>query len=162
GRALARVTDFRATPRGADWLFFRGGSTATISIYASLPDGPVKTTTTLARVANNTTISRPGLIPARLDNTVGWIAPSGQGTRELHEVYSDATRRSGRLVVNDLLARVIPGLVDLGILTEDSRPVLYANFQDHSLPVAVLGEGVKALIKLALELAARAKGTALV
>lgn len=60
-------------------------------------------------------------------------------------------------------AELVPGLKDIENLTEPGNVnVVHLIFQDHSVPVGVAGDGIQALIRIALELAVSPGDTALV
>ena len=63
-----------------------------------------------------------------------------------------------------MLRQLVPGLTNIEILAEDDgRPALYVvRGEDGAVPVGVAGDGVQALIQLAVEFAARPGGTVLV
>jgi hypothetical protein len=79
----------------------------------------------------------------------------------LDALYSDAVRQGRLDPVLTTMRQVVPGLMDLRILTEGKTPILYFKFADHSVPVAIAGDGVHALTRLCLELAVGPRGTVL-
>ncbi|WP_437906809.1 AAA family ATPase [Sorangium sp. So ce327] len=79
----------------------------------------------------------------------------------LSELYSRIVERGRRQAVRDLVAAIVPGLEAIEILTEHNDPRLHLTFADSSVPVALAGDGVQALVRLSLELASRPGGTVL-
>jgi predicted ATPase len=83
--------------------------------------------------------------------------------RPLHTVNTETYKLGRRSQVRDIVAQVVPGLVDLPILTEGSRPYVGLEFAGRgAIPVAVAGEGIKGLIRLCLELASVPDGVVLI
>ncbi|MFH1921346.1 MAG: AAA family ATPase, partial [Planctomycetota bacterium] len=72
----------------------------------------------------------------------------------LHQLYSESSRRGRRDETKGLIAELLPGVEDLEILTEGHLPVLYFVYKDGAVPAALAGDGIFALVQLALELAA--------
>jgi predicted ATPase len=79
----------------------------------------------------------------------------------LSELYSRITERGRRHAVRELITRVVPGLENIEILTEHNDPRLHLTFADHSVPVALAGDGVQALVRMSLEIASHPGGTVL-
>jgi predicted ATPase len=76
-------------------------------------------------------------------------------------LYTEVVRQGRRKVAVSIISEVVPGLVGLEILTEDNEPIIYLVFDEYAVPAAVAGEGVQALIRASLELAASPGGTVL-
>lgn len=66
-----------------------------------------------------------------------------------------------RAEANDILRTLMPNLDHLEILTEGNEPILHIVYSDHSIPVALAGDGIQALLHLSLELAVSPGGTVL-
>jgi len=81
-----------------------------------------------------------------------WSPPS------LVDVYSEAVRRGQKRAVEDILRTVLPDLDELRVLTTGGVPGLDVGTRNGSVPVGLEGEGIQALIRLALELAAAPGG----
>lgn len=79
----------------------------------------------------------------------------------LHETFSAAARLSRKEEVEALLRELIPGFRDLAILTEDNAPVLYLATETSVVPVSVAGDGIQALVQIAVEIAAAPGGLVL-
>jgi len=79
----------------------------------------------------------------------------------VHELYSAAVQQGRASTALEILRDVLPDLQRIEILTERNIPVLHLVFGDHSVPVAVAGDGVHMLLRLVLELASRKGGVAL-
>ncbi len=86
------------------------------------------------------------------------IDPIEDPIAPLHSVYSDAARRGRVTFANEVLSDLIPRFARLEILTEAGNPVLYMHLGDTPVPVALAGEGVLALVRTVLELAACDQG----
>jgi len=189
--AIGRVVRTRATARGARWLFHRGEThpariivrgedeTRTTVLQLQSSDGAEAdvvrfdaTTESGSALGGQTTFplgegtyvrSKATLDPGtRLPSfgQVRWVVPSSLSP--LHETYSDAVRQGRRGAAKSIIRAVVPGLDDLESLVEDGQLALYVVFEDHSVPVPLLGDGIRTLAHLALELAARPEGTTLV
>jgi predicted ATPase len=89
-----------------------------------------------------------------------WLVDTRLGI-PLHELYSRISERGRRQTVRDLVAAVVPGLDVLEILTDNENPRLHLTFGDHSVPVALAGDGVQALVRTCLEFATSFGGTLL-
>lgn len=79
----------------------------------------------------------------------------------LDQIYSEAVELGRRQEVTDLLSAIVPGLSHIEILTQNRVPIVHLVFNDRSVPVALSGDGVKALLRLSLELASCPRGIAL-
>jgi predicted ATPase len=79
----------------------------------------------------------------------------------LHQVYSQAVEQGRSREVKDILAEVVPGVTGIEILTEGDSPVVHLVYEANSVPAALAGDGVHALLRLCLELAARPGGLVL-
>jgi predicted ATPase len=82
-------------------------------------------------------------------------------TAPLHQLYSETVEQGRRNVAKAITAEVVPNVKDLEILTEGNMPVVHLVFEDHSVPVALAGDGVYCLVRLTLELASRPQGVVL-
>ena len=60
-----------------------------------------------------------------------------------------------------MITDLLPQIRDIEILTEGSEPVLYLVLEDRAVPVTLSGDGVHALVRIALELASRPNGVVL-
>ena len=90
------------------------------------------------------------------------IDPLEDATTPLAEVYSNAARRGRASFANRVLGDLIRGFEKLEILSEHGVPILYMHVDGAPVPVSLAGEGVVALVRTTLELAACADhGTAL-
>jgi energy-coupling factor transporter ATP-binding protein EcfA2 len=81
----------------------------------------------------------------------------------LHRVYSAAVQNGKRKEAEEFVRDVLPGFVDLEILTapDSDQPEVNVVFQSGALPLALAGDGVQALVRQCLELAALKDGLAL-
>jgi predicted ATPase len=80
----------------------------------------------------------------------------------LHQLFTLSVEQGRREQVMAILAELLPGLVNVEILTEGDRPLLELVYRDRSVPAVLSGDGVQSLIRLSLELAARPQGVVLV
>jgi energy-coupling factor transporter ATP-binding protein EcfA2 len=83
----------------------------------------------------------------------------------LHRLVSAAIE-SGRFEqVMALLKEVVPELRDIRILTEQApagdQPIVHLVYEQRSVPVALSGDGIHSLLRLAVELASQPEGTVL-
>ena len=79
----------------------------------------------------------------------------------LHSLLTQCSRVGRRSEAKDRIATLVPGLRDLLILTEDDFPIVYFEFEDHSVPAALAGDGIHALLRASLELASCSGGVVL-
>jgi predicted ATPase len=79
----------------------------------------------------------------------------------LYKLYTLAVEQGRREQAKAIVAEIVPRMKDLEILAEGDRPIVHVVFADHSVPVAVAGDGVYSLTRLILELAARPDGSVL-
>lgn len=79
----------------------------------------------------------------------------------LHKLYTRMVEQGRRKEASDTLRSVLPDLNHLEILTEDNSPIVHLVFENYSVPAALAGDGVYALLRLRLELALRAGGLVL-
>jgi hypothetical protein len=174
-------------PRGARWLFEKGeGKPITIEVKSSrgarttvldfaagdvdddsirwraqgplIAEGGVsgEVSFTSRNQYKPVTTSRPPSL-----GQVRWLAPYSPIQAQLHEVYSEVVTQGRRTIAKGIIRAVIPGFEDVEILVEGEQPVVHVVFENHSVPVSLMGSGVMALVQLALELAARPQGTVL-
>ncbi len=74
---------------------------------------------------------------------------------DLHILLSEATRQGGRRTIERLLASVIDDLLSVQMLVNDvGKPEVHLEFDWGSVPVAVAGDGLHALTRLAFMIAA--------
>jgi hypothetical protein len=87
---------------------------------------------------------------------------AGRPSQKLHQAFTECRRRGGDQLVSDLLRAVDPKTKGLEILTEGDTPVLHIASEDRTVPVALSGDGMEALVRIALELSQRKDGTFLI
>lgn len=82
------------------------------------------------------------------------VVPGDLLWRPVHRLYSEAVVSGDRQRLTDLVAAMVPGVRHLEILTDErDNPVLHMVFDTHSVPLALAGDGVVALMRAAFELA---------
>lgn len=82
--------------------------------------------------------------------------------KPVHEEFSTAVRQGHKGVILDVVREVVE-LDDLDILTEAGTPVLYVvPKQGGAIPVSMAGDGIQAVVQLAVELSATTVGTILI
>ena len=81
--------------------------------------------------------------------------------RDLTEVLTDAKAAGAGAATLDLLAAIVPGLKNLEILKVGSGYEVGLVYDDGAVPLSMAGDGVRAVARLALELAALPNGLAL-
>jgi hypothetical protein len=91
-----------------------------------------------------------------------WLAPYSVFQQSLPDVFSEAVTQGRRQTAKEIIRAIMPGLDNIEVLTDAGNPVVHLVFDDHSVPVESSGDGVMALVRLALELAARPDGTVLI
>lgn len=89
-----------------------------------------------------------------------WMVDPRAG-KSLHELYSRLAERGRREMVLTLVRAVVDDLQVIEMLTDRNDPRLHLTFSDHSVPVALAGDGVQVLVRLCLEFALCSGGTLL-
>lgn len=91
---------------------------------------------------------------------------AGANHAPLHRPFSEATAQGRIEAILEVLRQVLDGAIGLRVLTVEDvptdQPVLHIEFKDHTVPVAAVGGGVYALVRLAIDLAAQPGGIALI
>lgn len=90
------------------------------------------------------------------------IDPNPNISPSLHKLFSRISERGQRLAVRDLLRPLVPGLDVLELAVDEDDGRLNLAFADRSIPVALAGEAIHALVRMALELATSPASTLLV
>jgi energy-coupling factor transporter ATP-binding protein EcfA2 len=104
------------------------------------------------------------MLALRVASDVRLVEPRPDITQPpLHRVYSAAVQNGKRREAEEFVRDVLPGFVDLEILTapDSDQPEVNVVFQSGALPLALAGDGVQALVRQCLELAALKDGLAL-
>jgi predicted ATPase len=70
----------------------------------------------------------------------------------LHELYSNVVRQGLKGQLNETIGALVPGFQQMEVLTEEGTPVLYLDFADRAVPVALVGDGISSLIRLSFEM----------
>jgi len=184
------VQRHRGVDRGARWLFWKGGEVdpALIILTAdpgskaitelSIERGGPTDATTVKYTLNGT---QGAYLHFAVGNTstIGWSNPqhvpfanladvrlvevhTSDLQQPLHQLFTQSVEQGRREQVKAILTELLPGLVNVEILTEGDRPLLELVYRDRSVPAVLSGDGVQSLIRLSLELAARPKGVVLV
>jgi energy-coupling factor transporter ATP-binding protein EcfA2 len=189
GDAIGRIVCGRQTSSGERWLFYRGG-TEPATIKATTTGESRECRLTLGGDASsghtvtcsisvmtyghwsatvkfgnkNTYTVKEGStnIPLPAFGQMRWLAPYSVFQQSLPDVFSEAVTQGRRQTAKEIIRAIIPGLENLEVLTDAGNPVVHLVFHDHSVPVESSGDGVMALVRLALELAARPDGTVLI
>jgi len=94
------------------------------------------------------------------ERSTAWLVDPRLGTT-LHDLYSRVAEHGRRQALLDLVVPLVPGLRLVEVLTEHGDPRLNLTFDDRSIPVALAGDGIQSLVRLALELATRREKTIL-
>jgi predicted ATPase len=100
-------------------------------------------------------------MPDELPQTCVVEGNSGGNVVALHRRFTEAVEHGRAEAAKDIARHLLPGMKDLAILTEGDSPIVHLVYEDHSVPVALAGDGVHSLIRLTLELAARERETVL-
>ena len=90
-----------------------------------------------------------------------FVSPHLEETPPLDELFSELVRQGRREESMALLVNLVPGLVQLDVLTEKGKPVLYLTFADRAVPAALAGDGIHLLLRLGFQLATVPGGVAL-
>ncbi len=181
GEAVGRVVQRRRLLRfGYRWLFTDDEKSAEIGIVSDDSQGVLKTALNLQEYSFEKDNREPGPV-AKIDitengpplaTTTFWA----DNSFEHQEIYGNLRRGSTRLLdlsqamllhkgwskirlkrLDQDVIRLIQPILDvqaLEILTEDDEtPALYARMQKDFIPVALLGDGARSVLMLAIELA---------
>jgi len=79
----------------------------------------------------------------------------------LHALYTKTVEQGRRQQAKAIIVEVVPYAKDLEILTEANQPIIHLVFDDHSVPIALAGDGIYSLLRISLELASRPGGVVL-
>jgi len=79
----------------------------------------------------------------------------------LQNLYTKAVELGRRSFAQEIVTTVIPGARGIEILTEFSNPIIHIVFDDGSVPLSLVGDGIQRVLRIALELASRQSGTVL-
>ena len=167
---------------GGRWLLWRAGKLDRCTVALVTDSGGGRTFEIVKEIEDYTlTVSEP----AGPKRSQGFhLNPAYQGPREalpfsdisevclldallfnqrtpLHKLWTKASVEGQRKVVTDIIREVLPQVDTIEILTEGDSPVVHLVFEEYSIPVAMAGDGIDALLRLALELATRSKGLVL-
>ncbi len=142
-------------------LFCRANASSTAVAWMRVLDG---SGFEHGRMDRQTRVFAAEPIVSRVSGTgeVEIIDAVGRHDAGLHRLFTAVVKAGRREELEDLMRPVVPGLVDLQILTEGDTPVLHTVFKDRSVPASLAGDGVAALLRLAIELVRRSEGVALV
>jgi hypothetical protein len=102
-----------------------------------------------------------GVIPQVAEDVRLVEAYIGDGVT-LENVFSRAVEQGDKQHAIAVLGELLPGLKDIVILLEGAAPIVHLVFTDYSVPAALGGDGIHALLRLVLELASRRMGLVLV
>jgi predicted ATPase len=80
----------------------------------------------------------------------------------LHQLYTHAVEQGRRKEARESISEVVPGTLDMAILTEGDAPIVHLVFANYSVPAALAGDGIQSLLRLTLELTARSGAVVLV
>lgn len=72
--------------------------------------------------------------------------------RPIHELHTIAVETGHRDAERALIAEILPGAEHIEVLSDQNAPVAHVVYSDHSVPVALVGDGIEVVIRLALEL----------
>lgn len=79
----------------------------------------------------------------------------------LHVLVTESYKRGRRGDIAKSVAKVVPGVRDVLILTEGDRPVVHLEYETHTVPVDLAGDGIHSLVRIFLELASSQRGLVL-
>ncbi len=77
----------------------------------------------------------------------------GKGS-PLHRLYTQAVSQGHQKGLNEIVRQILPGAERIEILTEGDTPVVHVVFTDRSVPLEFAGDGIHALLRLSMEIAA--------
>jgi predicted ATPase len=172
----------RGVEQGARWICWRGVISETVRVTISTESGASRPVTLSfgadgPKIANalaqghRRNIQRPeDTAGARPRNRAANAIPDVRLVEPrvfdpippLHQLYTEAVVEGRRDEVRGIATDLIPHARHLEILTEGDRPIVHLVFDDHSVPVAVAGDGIYSLALLSLELASRPSGVVLI
>jgi ABC-type cobalamin/Fe3+-siderophores transport system ATPase subunit len=93
---------------------------------------------------------------------VCFVHTSGPPGDPLHSLLTQTVVQGHRDQALSVLKDLLPAVQDIVILTEQNLPIVHVVYKDYSVPVALAGDGVHALVRLVLETAARRRGMVLI
>lgn len=187
-QGVGQAVERRSTvERGARWLFWRLGEGGPTFVdvrtgtgtkhrsVLSLRDDSSSNTVLIVQVEGNSS----GHVRIGSNNRFEVVASSKRQVSDLsevrliepkgvsdaapiHDLYSHIVERGRRAEVTALLGALVPGMTGIEILTDQGNPVAHLVYADHSVPVGLTGDGIQALLRMTLELAARRSGLVLI
>ncbi len=80
----------------------------------------------------------------------------------LHQLVTLAYKRGLRREVAEQVAEIVPRMREVLILTDGNTPVVHLEFDDHTVPVSLAGDGIHALVRICLELVCSDAGLVLI
>ncbi len=164
GAADKRMSSRREDASDERWLLRSGlpGSARMEVAWAPVGRRGVRL---VAEAGQETTLTASGSQDSPAAREVGRVRfvdlRAGGGRQPLHSVYSEARKRGGMEQAMVAVRRVDPTIRDFELLTEEGRPQLFVRYEDRSVPVGLAGDGMEALVRLALETSSPTGGTLL-
>jgi energy-coupling factor transporter ATP-binding protein EcfA2 len=163
----------RSSPDFARWLFNRGrvtskvklvarngtqhcevrleGEPKTIKFDASCSDSKLNTFKWNGYLNDSGRNSKTQRIHLGI-TAVHLVDSHGEGSlAPIHELHSIAIQGGHREQENRVLSALVPGAQSIDVLTSQGQPVAHVVFPDHSVPVSLIGDGIQAVLRLALE-----------
>jgi len=170
--AAETIARHRGVEHGARWALFRTESSRNALITVTTTADETRTCElTVHGPAQLVCAVRPGGAkgavprgPQRLEGVseVRLLEPRLPDSRPpLHHLYTKTVEQGGRQQAKAIIVQVVANAKDLEILTEGNQPVMHLVFDDHSVPVALAGDGIYSLLRISLELASRPEGVVL-
>lgn len=125
--------------------------------------GAQLTAQTAIAYGENAYVFRQDGPPELKENRVRLVDPRPGGAHALlWKSFSDAVEDGHLNELESIMAEVVPGLDRLHILSDDAgMSVVHLGFSDHSVPVAVAGDGIQTLLQVSLAVAQRPGNTVL-
>ena len=91
-----------------------------------------------------------------------FVHGSTQDSKEkLYQPFSNITEEGKFDSILKILQQLVPGLKDVRILAEGDKPVLAFRYEDRAVPVALAGDGIASLTRIALDFAVPMGGVVL-
>jgi predicted ATP-dependent endonuclease of OLD family len=105
--------------------------------------------------------SRPRHAPPDLEDVPEIRLSEPDTAVSLTDLYTLAAERGLSRQAKSIITELMPDILDIEILSQQNKPVLYLVFKDGAQPLSLAGDGVRLLLETALELAAPVGGTVL-
>jgi energy-coupling factor transporter ATP-binding protein EcfA2 len=80
---------------------------------------------------------------------------------DIEAVFTKAVQGGYKAALRQLLSKLVPNFEDLEMLAEAGKPVLHVRLSDRATPLSIAGDGIRSLVRQAVEMGALSNGLVL-